>query len=92
LTGTLQLVTVLGGEGSASLEGTFTATGGTFAQFFPAGGDLHITLGLTGSLESLVDHNGFLAAEFQNGAVVPVAACMKTDENLAQGSVLKMSQ
>jgi hypothetical protein len=92
LTGTLQLVTVLGGEGSASLEGTFTATGGTFAQFFPAGGDLDITLGLTGSLESLVDHNGFLAAEFQNGAVVPVAACMKTDEDLAQGSVLRMSQ
>jgi hypothetical protein len=92
LTGTLQLATVLGGQGSASLEGTFTATGGTFAQFFPAGGDLDITLGLTGSLESLVDHNGFLAAEFENGAVVPVAACMKTDENLAQGGLPKMAK
>ncbi len=76
LTGSLTLTSLSGGQSFASMDSTFTATGGSFAQFFPAGGDLFVTLGLTGSLQSLIDHHGFLSAEFQSGVLEPVAACM----------------
>jgi hypothetical protein len=79
LIGFLQFSSVDGGQGSSTISGTFTATGGTFAPFFPEGGTEEITLGLTGSLQMLLNQHGFVSAEFSSAAVEPVAACMNDE-------------
>ncbi len=77
LVGLAQFSSVLATDNQAqsALEGKLTVTGGTFASYFPAGGDLDITLGLNGSLNMLLGRQGFVSAEFLYAWLVPTASC-----------------
>ena len=65
----------------STMVGTLTPTGGTFAQFFPAGGNVTITLGLSFKLQDLWKIHGFAAAEFRSGTIVPSTACAQQSSN-----------
>jgi hypothetical protein len=85
LTGLFQLTSIAATDqnGESTVVGVFTATSGTFAQYFPNGGDLAVELGLTGSLASLVGHNGFVSAEFQTATIVPTCPFIPPPGGLA---------
>lgn len=56
---------------NSTMMGSFQATGGTFAQFFPGGGAVSITLGLTFPLQLFpTTHHAFSALEFENGTII----------------------
>ena len=57
------------------MQGTLVVTGGTFAQYFPYGGTVNITWGLTFPLQILWRLHGFATSEFNNGTIVPAAVC-----------------
>jgi len=60
---------------TSTMTGTFQATGGSYAQFFPSGGAVTITLGVTFPLQLFpVTMHAFAALEFQNGTIVANAA------------------
>ena len=73
LTGLLNFTTVSKTVGiNSTMLGTFQATGGTFAQFFPAGGNVTITLGILFPLQKFpVTQHAFAAVEFQTGSSFP---------------------
>src|ERR1700758_2418813 len=52
--------------------GALTVTGGTFAQYFPGGGNVNISFGLTFPLQYFSQtHHAFATLDFQAGTVVP---------------------
>ena len=56
---------------TSSMVGTFQATGGSFAQYFPSGGAVTITLGLGFPLQDFpITQHAFAVVEFQNGTIV----------------------
>jgi|SRR5215469_1226957 hypothetical protein len=73
LTGLMTFTTVSPTVGfTSTMAGAFTATGGTFAQFFPFGGTVSLTLGVTGlPLQKFptVPH-AFSPMEIQGGTIV----------------------
>ena len=82
LTGLLTFTNVSPTVGfTSSMTGTFAATGGSFAQFFPNGATATITLGLGFPLQDFpITMHAFAVVEFQNGTIVANAAngCMGT--------------
>jgi len=76
LTGLLTFTSVSPTVGiTSSMTGTFQATGGSYAQFFPNGGAATITLGVTFPLQDFpITMHAFAAVEFQNGTIVANAA------------------
>jgi len=54
---------------------TLSVTGGTYANFFPYGGNASITWGLTFPFQLLWRIHGFSTGEFLNGIIDPAAAC-----------------
>jgi hypothetical protein len=81
LTGLMTFTTVTPTVGFIStMAGSFTATGGTFAQFFPFGGTVSLSLGITGlPLQKfpMVPH-AFSPLEIQGGTIVANATCQQT--------------
>lgn len=62
--------------GISTLLGTLQVTGGTFAQFFPNGGNITISMGVILPLQIFpITAHAFSAMEFQHGTIVPAAAC-----------------
>jgi len=60
---------------TSTMTGTFQATGGSYAQFFPNGGAVTIGLGVTFPLQFFpITQHAFAALEFQNGTIVANAA------------------
>jgi len=78
LTGLITFTTVSKTTGfNSTMMGTLQVNGGTFAQFFPNGAAVSISLGITGlplQLFPTVMH-AFSPVEFQSGTVVANAAC-----------------
>lgn len=76
LTGLLTFTSVSPTVGiTSTMTGTFQATGGSFAQFFPSGGAATITLGVTFPLQTFpITMHAFAAVEFQNGTIVANSA------------------
>jgi hypothetical protein len=64
---------------TSTMTGTLTNAGGTFGHYFPDGGLLNITVGLTFPLQTLYSVHGFSAVEFQNGVLK--TACHKDGHN-----------
>lgn len=58
----------------SAMVGSLTVTGGTFAHYFPDGSDVSVTLGFSGDPSMLVDHHGFVTADFQDGTLDPGCA------------------
>jgi hypothetical protein len=83
LTGLLEFSTVSATNShlQSTMLGTLTVTGGTFASYFPAGGNVNIVLGLTFPLQILWKVHGFSAAEFLNGTISPTAVCVQPSSN-----------
>lgn len=59
----------------STVLGTLQVTGGMFAQYFPNGGNVNITLGLTFPLQILWKVHGFSTAEVHAGTITPTPAC-----------------
>ena len=57
----------------ATATGTFSATGGSFAQFFPFGGNVTLTLGITNlPLQTFpITMHAFSPLQIENGTIVP---------------------
>lgn len=64
-------------NGLSTLLGTLQVTGGTFAQFFPNGGNVNITMGVAMlPLQKFpITKHAFSAVEFQKGVIDPASAC-----------------
>jgi len=77
LTGALWLGTVSKTDSNlhSTAVGTLVSPGGSFAAYFPNGGNVAITFGLTFPLQNLYQIHGFSAAEVLNGHIGPAAAC-----------------
>lgn len=78
LTGTLAFSTVSKTmNNDSTMVGTLTATGGTFAQYFPNGGNVSIVLGVPQlPLQTFpITKHAFTSVEFQSGTIVPSSAC-----------------
>ncbi len=77
LTGLLDLTSVSATNNNlkSTMVGTLTVNGGTFAQYFPNGGNVNITLGLTFPLQILWKFHGFSGSEFYSGTIIPTQAC-----------------
>jgi hypothetical protein len=76
LTGLLNLDSISAtNNGHSTVLGTLQVTGGTFAQYFPNGGNVNITLGVTFPLQILWKVHGFATAEVASGTIVPATAC-----------------
>lgn len=78
LTGSLNLTSVspstLTNHGyQATATGTLTATGGSFAQYFPFGGNVTITLGITNLPLQLFPRtmHAFSPMQFESGTIIP---------------------
>src|SRR5262249_9186929 len=71
LTGQLTFGTISKtGQGLLStMTGLLTGPGGSFAPFFPNGGNASFSIGLTFPLQQLYLVHGFSAVEFQNGVI-----------------------
>jgi hypothetical protein len=65
----------------STMVGTLTVTGGSYATYFPVGGNVSIVLGLTFPLQTLWKLHGFAAAEFSSGTIIPVTACSQQSSN-----------
>ena len=65
----------------STMVGTLTNATGSFARYFPDGGTVNISVGLTFPLQSLYTVNGFSAVEFQNGTIRPARHCGGHDHN-----------
>jgi hypothetical protein len=66
---------------NSTMLGTFTATGGSFAPFFPNGAAVSIDLGLPFPLQLFpLTHHAFTAVEFQSGSLIAnaVNGCQQT--------------
>jgi hypothetical protein len=60
----------------STMTGLLTSQGGSFAQYFPNGGNANFTIGLTFPLQLLYTVHGFSAVEFQNGTITGAGSCM----------------
>jgi len=82
LTGLLTFTTVSPTTGfNSTMMGTFQATGGSFAQFFPTGGAVSISLGLGFPLQYFpITQHALAVVEFQSGTIVANAACQGMDQ------------
>jgi len=60
----------------STMTGLLTSPGGSFAQFFPNGGNANFTIGLTFPLQLLYTVHGFSAVEFANGNITGARGCM----------------
>jgi hypothetical protein len=68
---------------NSTMLGTFQATGGSFASFFPNGAAVSIDLGITFPLQLFpTTHHAFAAVEFQSGSLVAnsVNGCQPTNQ------------
>jgi len=65
----------------STMVGTLTSATGSFARYFPDGGTVNISVGLTFPLQALYTVNGFSAVEFQNGTIKPASHCGGHDHN-----------
>ncbi len=83
LTGLLDFTSVSATDNNlkSTMVGTLTVTGGTFAQYFPNGGNVNITLGLTFPLQILWKFHGFSGSEFYSGTIVPTPACQSLSQD-----------
>jgi hypothetical protein len=90
LTGLLNLDSISAtNNGHSTVLGTLHVTGGTFAQYFPNGGNVNITLGVTFPLQILWKVHGFATAEVASGTIVPATACSSfLEHNKNQASLL----
>jgi len=70
----------------STITGTLTSPGGSFAQYFPDGGKVSISMEVTFPLDVLYTVNGFAAAEFQSGTVTPAHHCGNYDQNYWQNN------
>jgi hypothetical protein len=61
----------------ADVLGMLTVTGGTFAQYFPSGGNVHISLGVPNLPLQLFPTvpNAFTTVEFETGTIIPAQTC-----------------
>jgi hypothetical protein len=59
----------------STMTGTLTSATGSFARYFPDGGNVSIAVGLTFPLQTLYTVNGFSAVEFQNGTITTANHC-----------------
>jgi hypothetical protein len=78
LTGLITFTTISKTTGfTSTMTGSLQVNGGSFAQFFPAGAAVSISLGITGlplQLFPTVGH-AFSPVEFQSGTIVANSAC-----------------
>jgi hypothetical protein len=65
----------------STITGTLTSPGGSFARYFSDGGKVSITMQVTFPLDTLYTVNGFAAAEFESGTVVPAHHCGNNNQN-----------
>jgi hypothetical protein len=67
----------------ADVLGTFIVTGGTFAQYFPSGGNVHISLGVTHFPLQLFPTvpRAFTPVELETGTIIPNTACSQQSSN-----------
>ncbi|MGA2902375.1 MAG: hypothetical protein ABSD98_00970 [Candidatus Korobacteraceae bacterium] len=77
LTGQLSLSTITPTSNQLiyTVTGTLTSPGGSYARYFPDGGNVTISMEVTFPLTTLTTVTGFAAAEFQTGTVVPANHC-----------------
>lgn len=77
LTGNLNCTTMSAADAHlhSVMTCTLTVTGGTFAVYFPYGGNASITWGLTFPFQTLWRVHGFALGEFLSGTIEPGAAC-----------------
>lgn len=83
LTGLLSFTTVSKTIGiDSTMLGTLTPTGGTFAQYFPSGGSVSITLGVNFPLQDFpLTRHAFAQVELQNGTIVANTGCSQQSSN-----------
>ena len=83
LEGLIQLSTVTATDSHlhSMAMGTFTVTGGTFAQYFASGGNVNLVFGLTFPLQELWRIHGFDTLQVQSGTLVANTACSQQSSN-----------
>lgn len=65
----------------STITGTLTSPGGSYARYFPDGGKVSISMQVTFPLDILYTVNGFAAAQFESGTIVPAHHCGNNDHN-----------
>ena len=95
LTGLLNFTTMSATDShlQSVMQGTLVVTGGTFAPYFPYGGTVNITWGLTFPLQILWQLHGFATSEFNSGTIDPAQACgaLSRDRKNRSGEVEQLA-